>query len=157
MSNSTIIPQELAYQKFHDAMQLFVGQGRRWSCAAISQATGIALRTVESYRSGQATPSIEKYQSLCAVMGQGFFAATIEHLAYEVRAKQSLDIAAPKLLSEVLSFGSELAQALEDGRIDHQELAQLKRSLGDLHELISGVNLNTQNCTPIQSKQKGRI
>ncbi len=92
MTSPTIASQELAYRKFHDAMCLFVGQGRRWSCTTLSNTTGIALRTVESYRSGQATPTIEKYQSLCAVLGQAFFAATIEHMSYDVRSTDPADI-----------------------------------------------------------------
>ena len=132
MTNTTLVPQELAYRKFHDAMRLFVGQGRRWSCAAVSEATGIALRTVESYRSGQATPTIEKYQSLCAVLGQAFFSATIDHMSYDVRSTDPGEITPQQLLSEALEFSTHLAKFLEDGRIDHIERPALRQRIGDL-------------------------
>ena len=139
MTNATIVPQELAYRKFHDAMLLFVGQGRRWSCVAVAAATGIALRTVESYRSGQATPTIEKYQSLCSVLGQAFFAATIEHLPYEIRSSDPNDITPQVLLSEALEFSTHLAKFLEDGRIDHTERPQLRQRIGALAEQLSAL------------------
>ncbi|MCR9236180.1 MAG: hypothetical protein NXI17_05870 [Alphaproteobacteria bacterium] len=139
MTNATIVPQELAYQKFHDAMRLFVGQGRRWSCASVSEATGIALRTVESYRSGQATPTIEKYQSLCAVLGQAFFAATIEHLSYEVKSTDPTDITPQRLLSEALEFSAHLSRFLEDGRIDHTEMPILRQRVGGLAEQLTAL------------------
>lgn len=139
MTNTTIVPQDLAYRHFHDAMRLFVGQGRRWSCAAVAEATGIALRTVESYRSGQATPTIEKYQSLCTVLGPAFFAATIEHMPYEVRSTDPGDITPQELLSETLGFGARLAQFLEDGRIDHQERPEFRERARELIERLNAV------------------
>lgn len=139
MTNTTLVPRELAYRKFHDAMRLFVGQGRRWSCASVSEATGIALRTVESYRSGQATPTIEKYQSLCAVMGQAFFAATIEHMPYDVRSTDPTDITPQQLLSEALEFSAHLAKFLEDGRICHVERPELQQRVGELSEQLAAL------------------
>lgn len=139
MTNTTLVPQELAYRKFHDAMRLFAGQGRRWSCASVSEATGIALRTVESYRSGQATPTIEKYQSLCAVLGQGFFAATIEHMPYDVRSTDPADITPQQLLSEALEFSTHLAKFLEDGRICHVERPELQQRAGELSRQLTAL------------------
>ena len=145
MTNTTLVPQELAYRKFHDAMRLFVGQGRRWSCASVSEATGIALRTVESYRSGQATPTIEKYQSLCAVLGRAFFAATIEHLPFNIRSTDPTDITPQQLLSEALEFSAHLAKFLEDGRIDHIERPQLQKRVGDLAEQLTALEAYLAN------------
>jgi hypothetical protein len=139
MTNTTLVPQELAYQKFHTAMQLFVGRGRRWSCAAVADATSIPLRTVESYRSGQATPSIEKYQSLCAVLGQAFFAATIEHLPFNVCSTEPGDDTPQQLLTHSLGFNTRLARMLEDGRVDHIEQRELKLALGILREQITAL------------------
>ena len=118
-------------------MNLFVGRGRRWSCAAVADASGLSLRTVESYRSGQATPTIARYQSLCAVLGQSFFAATIEHLAFEVRSTEPGDITPQQLLTEALEFSAHLARFLEDGRLDHTEKSKLKVLLGGLREQIT--------------------
>lgn len=139
MTNTTLVPQEVAYRRFHDAMRLFVGQGRRWSCASVAEASGIALRTVESYRSGQATPTIEKYQSLCAVLGQAFFAATIEHMAYEVRTTDPMDVTPQQILSEALDFSAHLSKFLEDGRIDHIERPELKERVGVLVEQLNAL------------------
>lgn len=137
MTNATIVPQELAYRQFHDAMRLFVGQGRRWSCAAVAEATGIALRTVESYRSGQATPTIEKYQSLCIVLGPAFFAATIAHMPYEIRSTDPADITPQALLTETLGFGARLAEFLEDGRIDHREAPEFRERARELVDRLN--------------------
>ncbi|MBO6510141.1 MAG: helix-turn-helix transcriptional regulator [Roseibium sp.] len=137
MTNTTIVPQELAYRQFHDAMSLYVGQGRRWSCAAVADATGIALRTVESYRSGQATPTIEKYQSLCTVLGPAFFAATIAHMPYEVRSTDPGDITPQELLSQTLKFSARLAKFLEDGRIDHRERPEFRERARELVDRLN--------------------
>ena len=142
MTKGPIVPQEVAYRAFHDAMRLFVGRGRRWSCAAVSEASGIPQRTVESYLAGQATPPLEKYQSLCAVLGQAFFAATIEHTQYEVRSTEPGDITAPQLLSGLLAVGGTLAGFLEDGRLDHRERSELKTHLADLQAVISAYETN---------------
>lgn len=142
MTNSTIVPQELAYRKFHDAMRLFVGQGRRWSCVAVAEATGIALRTVESYRSGQATPTIEKYQSLCAVLGQGFFSATIEHMPFDVKTTDPAELSPNELLTEALEFSTHLARFLEDGRIDHIEQSELRKRIRTLSEQLTAVEVH---------------
>jgi transcriptional regulator with XRE-family HTH domain len=140
MTNTTLVPQELAYRKFHDAMRLFVGQGRRWSCASVSEATGIALRTVESYRSGQATPTIEKYQSLCAVLGQAFFEATIEHMSYKVWSNDPDDITPQQLLTEAVEFSAHLSKFLEDGRIDHTERPELRQRIGEIAEQLANLD-----------------
>lgn len=139
MSETTIIPQDLAAGKFRDAMSLFVGRGRRWSCVSVAAASGIARRTVESYRSGQATPSLEKYQSLCAVLGQAFFAATIEHLPFDVSSREPGDDTPQQLLTYSLEFSARLSRMLEDGRIDHVERRDLKSALGDLRERIAAL------------------
>lgn len=145
MTNKTIVPQELAYRQFHSAMQLFVGRGRRWSCQAVADATGIPLRTVESYRSGQATPTIEKYQSLCVVLGQAFFAATLEHLPYDISATEPGDNTPQQMLTQTLGFSGKLSRMLEDGRIDHRERHKLKGVLADLREQISAYEAQLHN------------
>jgi len=139
MTNTTLVPQDVAYRAFHDAMRLFVGRGRRWSCAAVAAASGIPQRTVESYLAGQSTPPLEKYQSLCAVLGQAFFAATIAHTQYEVRSTEPSDITAPQLLTGLLSVSGSLAGFLEDGRLDHRERIQLREQLLDLRMVVSAM------------------
>lgn len=137
MVNKPVIPQELAHRTFHDALSLFVGRGRRWSCAAISAATGIPKRTIESYVSGETAPSLANYQGLCSVLGQAFFAATVEHLPFEIRSNEPGDLEPSELLTEILSFASHLSRMLEDHRLDHREEAELKRILPVLRERIT--------------------
>lgn len=139
MSNTTLVPQETAHRRFWDAMQLFVGRGRRWSCPAVAEATSIPLRTIESYRSGQATPSLANYQSLCSVLGQAFFAATIEHLPYAVRSTEPGDESPQQVLTHAISFTCELSRMLGDGRIDCAEQRDLVVALGTLREQIAAL------------------
>lgn len=139
MSNCPIIPKELASQKFHNAMSAFVGFGRKWSCATVSAATGINRRTVESYLSGQATPTIEKYQSLCVVLGEAFMDATLEATQYKVRSVEPGDTTIQKTLSSLLQTAKSVSIALEDGRIDHRERVELRKEFGALSEQVSAV------------------
>lgn len=139
MTNTTLVPQETAHRHFWDAMMLFVGRGRRWSCPSVADATGIPLRTIESYRSGQATPSLANYQSLVSVLGQAFFAATIEHLPYAIRSVEPGDESPQQVLTHAIGFSGELARMLEDGRIDYAEERDLVNALGSLRERIAAL------------------
>lgn len=139
MTNAPIIPQDLASQKFYAAMNLFVGRGRRWSCVSVSEATGIPLRTIESYRAGQATPSLANYQALCSVLGQPFFAATVEHLPFEVSTTEPGDQSPQQVLTHSLGFSQMLANMLEDGRIDHIEEPKLVDALRMLREQVNAL------------------
>jgi len=137
MMKHQIVPQKLTHVRFHGAFSLFVGRGRRWSCAAVAEASGIPKRTIESYASGDNLPNLAKYQSLCSVLGQAFFAATVEHLPFEIRSNEPGDIEPSELLTEILSFASHLSRMLEDHRLDHREEAELKRILPVLRERIT--------------------
>ncbi|WP_420584911.1 hypothetical protein [Ruegeria sp.] len=137
MSNDLVVSQETAQRSFKSALNLFVGQGKRYSCLELSAASGVCKRTIESYKAGDAMHSLERYQSLCSVLGQAFFAATIKHLPFEVRSTETTDISPPQLLTELLPTSGLMAEFLEDGRLDHQERAKLKPALADLRQRIT--------------------
>ncbi|MEM1390951.1 MAG: helix-turn-helix transcriptional regulator [Pseudomonadota bacterium] len=139
MSNDLVVSQDAAQRSLKSALRLFVGQGRRYSTKDLAEASGVCQRTIESYRAGDAMPSLERYQSLCSVLGQAFFAATVKHMPFEVRSTEPSDITAPQLLTEMLSFSGLMAGFLEDGRIDHVERAQLKPMLADVRESITAM------------------
>lgn len=135
MGNPTGITQETAQVQLSDAMRLFVGRGRRFSCAAVAAATGIPQRTVESYVHGEATPSLANLLRLVAVLPCEFTNMLLApagkgHVA-EVDAGDDglLDIhrQASAVNAMIAGFLS------DDGRIDHREEAQSLPSLRELH------------------------
>lgn len=139
MRNGLVVSQDTAQTSLMSALNLFVGRGKRYSVEDVAEASGVCARTIDSYRRGDAMPSIERYQSLCAVLGQAFFAATVKHMPFEVRSTDPSDITPPQLLTELLSASGSLATFLEDGRVDHMEKAQLKPILADLRERITAM------------------
>ncbi len=51
------------------SLRRLLGPGRRWSYAAVSNATGIDLRTLRAYAQGTACPNLVRYKRLLAVLG----------------------------------------------------------------------------------------
>ena len=132
MNDTPIVSQEVTKQQFQKAMRLFVGQGKRWSVMSVVAATGICKRTIDAYRAGETPPSLSNYHTLCSVLGQGFFNVTIEHLPFEARSTEAGEATPQQVLSGVLGYSADLAVMLEDGRIDHRELEQLKQATSEL-------------------------
>ncbi|MEM8575538.1 MAG: hypothetical protein AAGF48_12985 [Pseudomonadota bacterium] len=139
MLNTTPVPQNLASEKFWDAMQLFVGRGRRWSCPAVAAATQIPLRTIEAYRARQCGPSLENYHTLCSVLGQAFFAATIEYMPFAVRTLEPGDETPQQVLTHAIAFSGELSRMLEDGTITYSEERDVLLACGKLRERIAAL------------------
>lgn len=146
MTNGCLIPHEVAARSFHDAFSLFVGRGKRFQCSALAAATGIGQRTVESYLTGQSTPGLAHYHTLCAVLGEAFANATMRHLSIEVRSTEPDGSTPYNVLAEAGRFVADLAGWLEDGRIDHTERPQLQASVAGLQESLSrlAANLNEE-------------
>lgn len=138
MTNASVIPQDLAIQKLEDALRLRVGRGRRYSFAALSDATGIATRTLESYVQG-ASPSLGNFLSLCAVLGPGFTSDVLALTGQNAKEGTLDDPEHMRVLCCLTGFSAQLAEAVADGYVDHREAAQLKPVAQEVIELLEPI------------------
>lgn len=135
MRNGILISQEDAARRMEDALRLRVGRGRRFSFPALSDATGIPTRTLESYVQG-ATPGLAALLSLCAVLGPAF---TSDILAACGQTAQEASHDEPEHLRVLGALGGLIAQiseAVADGHVDHREAAQLRPMAAQLIEIL---------------------
>lgn len=130
-----IVPHDAAARLIEDALRLRVGRGRRYSFPALSDATGIPTRTLESYVQG-ATPSLAGFLSICAVLGPSFTSDILA--ACGQSAKDGTD-AEPEHLRVLAALGAltaQIADAVEDGHVDHREAAALRPCAQRLMEAL---------------------
>lgn len=136
MSNSPLIPHDLAACAIEDALRLRVGRGRRYSYAALADATGISQRALESYTAQGSTPSLAGLLSLCAVLGPGFASDILGLAGQTVSAADDAEAEHMRVLSSMGQLTSQIAQAVEDGHVDHREAAQLRPLAQSLIEML---------------------
>jgi hypothetical protein len=138
MKNGSIIPQDLALQKLDDALRIRVGRGRRYSFASLSDATGIATRTLESYVHG-ASPTLANFLSLCAVLGPGFTSDVLAVSGQSAKEGTLDDPEHMRVLCHLTSLSAQIAEAVADGYVDHREAAQLKPIAQQVIELLEPI------------------
>ncbi|MAM60837.1 hypothetical protein [Maritimibacter sp. UBA3975] len=150
MKNEPIIPHDLAARVIEDALRLRVGRGKRHSFAALSDATGIPTRTLESYVQG-ATPGLSGLLSICSVLGPSFTSDVLGVCGQSAR-EGSDD--APEHLRVLAALGhltKQIAEAVEDGHVDHREAAQLRPTAQALMEVLEPL-ARGENVEPIDRK-----
>lgn len=138
MSKATLIPQDTAASVIERALRLRVGRGRQYSFASVSDATGIAPRTLESYVQG-AAPGLPAFLSLCAALGPGF---TSDVLSACGQVAHEADIDQPehmKCLIALTRLSASLAEAVADGHVDHREAAALRPEAQRLIDILEPI------------------
>lgn len=138
MNNGPVIPQDLAAQRLEDALRLRVGRGRRYSFASLSDATGIKTRTLESYAQG-ASPSLANLLSLFAVLGPGFTSDILSAAGQSAKDGTTDDPEHMRALCTLTGFAAQLAEAVEDGYVDHREAAQMQPVAQQVIDLIEPI------------------
>ncbi len=140
MSNPAAIVQDVAAGAMRRALGLFVGQGRAHSIDAVAAATEIPERTLRSYQAGEATPGLANLYRIKAVLPPAF---ANELLALSglggARRLDSSAKAAAIVMTELATETALFAKALQDGRLDHIERAELRRTLPALIEDLTNL------------------
>ncbi|WP_305968315.1 MULTISPECIES: hypothetical protein [unclassified Mameliella] len=125
MSKGTIISHDDAARRIEDALRLRVGRGKRYSFVALSDATGIATRTLESYVQG-ATPGLQNLLSLCSVLGPSFTSDVLAPCGQVARDGSPDDPQHMQVVGVMSHLTGKIADALADGHVDHREHAQMQ-------------------------------
>lgn len=134
------IPQDVATQRLAAGLRLYVGRGEQkpYSVAMIADATGISASAIEKYMAGDATPGLANALTLFAVLGPAFVNHLIEPAGLTgVRRLDPVAKAAADVMSDLAGETARFAKALADGRIDHVERAELRRTLPALIETLT--------------------
>lgn len=135
MRNGILISQEDAARRMEDALRLRVGRGRRFSFPALSDATGIPTRTLESYVQG-ATPQLHALLSICSVLGPSF---TSDVLSPCGQAAHDAAPGEPEHMRVVAALGelvTQISEAISDVHVDHREAARMRPIAARLIELL---------------------
>jgi len=149
MSNSPIIPHDLACRVIEDALRLRVGRGRRFSFAGLSDATGIPTRTLESYVQG-ATPGLAALLSLCSVLGPSFTSDVLGPCGQAARDGSTDDAEHMRVLAALGGLTAQIAEAVADGHVDHREAAALRPAAQRLIEVLEPLARSGHHATPTQ-------
>lgn len=136
MKYEPTVPQESAHRRIRDAVSLRVGRGKRYSVTGLSEAAGIAPRTIESYKDGSATPGLANFLSLCAALGPGFTSDILSECGQSAKDGSNEDAEHLRVLSALGSLTAQIAEAVADGHVDHREAAQLRQPAQELMQIL---------------------
>ena len=151
MRDNPLITQDHAARVIADAIRLRVGRGKRWSFASLSDATGIAQRTLESYVSG-ATPGMHSLLSICAALGPSFTSDILAVIGQTAQNDHGDEPDYSRALTQMAEGAALLAKCLEDGRVDHQEKAQLALAMAPLVELTAAIARKNESVVEIRGQ-----
>ncbi len=111
---------------FNAVFRRHVGRGRPWQVRNLAAATGITERTLQSYLSGETEPCWAKLLLVARALGAEFMDALLApvnmggvHVVIDSEADARLHMA------DMARHLSALADAMEDGMLDHRERARL--------------------------------
>lgn len=135
MSNGPLIPHDVAARSIEDALRLRVGRGKRYSFPALSDATGIPLRTLESYVQG-ATPGLSALLTLCSVLGPSFTSDVLRPCGQVAREGSPDDAQHMQVVASMAGLTGMIADALTDGKVDHREHAQMQPVAAELIDAL---------------------
>ncbi len=130
MKHPHYITQDLVREAITDAIRRFVGLGKQFSADEVAAKTGIDVRTVRSYLSGESPPSIHRLLRLGMVLGPPFLneILLIANLGGVKRLGQA-EVDAPETVREMVSQTKLMLDRLADGNFDHRERAATGREL----------------------------
>lgn len=139
MRNSPLIPHDLAATRLEDALRLRVGRGKRYSFSALSDASGVPTRTLESYVQGATPSGLSTFLSIAAVLGPSFTSDILEacgQSASEMTTDQPEHMRAVGVMGALIQSVSE---AVADGHVDHVEAARLRPMAAELIEILTPI------------------
>ncbi|MCA0961174.1 hypothetical protein [Salipiger bermudensis] len=136
MRKPLLISQEAAKARVSEALSLRIGRGKRFSFRQVSDASGIAERTIDSYARGDNAPTLGPLLSLFATLGPGF---TSDVLALADQSASGCSGDDPEHMRVLCAAGelvSMISSAVEDGYVDHQEAANLRPLAQNMIDLL---------------------
>lgn len=153
MTNEAPISQEAAAGRLEDALRSRVGRGQRYSFKTLSEKTGISERTLMSYVQGS-TPHFAAFLTLCDFFGAGFTSEILGICGQSAREASEDEAEHLHIITALCGLSSQIAEAIEDGHVDHQEAARLRRPAQDLIEVLEPLTQDRRrdNTVPLRGR-----
>lgn len=136
MKKDLLIPQDVAHRVIRDSISTRVGFSLRYSTQGLSDATGIPRRTIESYKDGSATPGLANLLSLFAALGPSFTSDILAACGQCARSGTDDEPEHMRVLTALGSLTAQIAEAVEDGQVDHREAAAIRPTVQHLIEVL---------------------
>lgn len=135
---------------FADVLRRYVGHGCVWSVAALAQESGLPARRLYAFMEAEYEAKGSDIAIIAAFLPATFLRDVYASAGVTNVSKDQQPMTNPhKVQSSICVAAADLAQHLEDGRLDHVERAKFlpvaERLRDDLNAWISG------NVTPIRS------
>lgn len=121
-----------------DALRVHAGLGKPWSVERLAAETGLDFTTVKGYHAGNCGPSLAKFLKLAAVLPDEFLNTVLARAGFF--AAQRLDPEAVSVLTvnrQMSEMMAQFGEFLEDGKIDHREIAALVATARGLMPLLT--------------------
>lgn len=125
-------------QRQIDVFTLYVGQSRRFTYAALADATGISKSNLHGYSTGTAMP-LHNLLRLLAVLPSEAGNMLIAPSGYSLSAIERDKSNWAEIGAEASMLTYELFDAQSDGVIDHREAAKLRERCRSLDAKLAGV------------------
>jgi transcriptional regulator with XRE-family HTH domain len=128
-----------------DSLRLLAGLGRLYSTAQLADAADIGESTLKSYLRGEATPGLDQFLRLAAVLPPSFASALTRLAGLEAVPVDPAPASLLQVNAEAAQLVAGLAEALRDGRLDHREEAALRPQLEQLNDTLSAALMKRGN------------
>lgn len=130
-----------------EALRRHVGRGGTYRVEDFADETGIAPRRIYAMRDEQGVPTLPEIIVMAKALPADFLSEVMRPAGVTSVAKGfeiSATTSGAHTLTRLTQEASNLAKALEDGRIDHRERAELVPALqtlrGDIDAFLAGLN-----------------
>lgn len=133
-------PAELK-RRLTDAMNLYVGRGRRFSVQALADASGLPVGTVQDIKDGMYVPKTHALLRLFRVLPPAFADMVLELADLGGCARLSAAAALPSPAAAIAEMSERVALIaghLADGKHDHREMLAEIPEVRDLLEVLRG-------------------
>ncbi len=137
MTDSDAFSRDIS-QAVADVFRLYVGQGKRFSMAALSDATSIPLGTLKTYVNGEVSLSLANALRLVTVLPVEASNMILRCTGFKLAPIDAEEDDWDAIGAEASMLTFEIFEAKADGKIDHRERAKLQSRARALTAKLDG-------------------
>lgn len=126
MNNQPVVSTDAAKGAFMDAMRLFVGQGRRFTYAALEATSGVKQRNLYAYAEGASYPPVDALFSILKVMPPEFGDMVMAPTELNVARRLTEEECEAFEVVQACARATSEAAARAPGGFNHKERGDLK-------------------------------
>lgn len=134
MDNASALGHDRVVDRF--AAILRVARLNSWSDEALSDASGVPARTIKSYRTEGKEPSLSNALSIMAVLGAPGINPILNLIQWTGSPLEQAELNLKGIIASGLRHFTVIADAAEDGVIDHTEWPACRKAADGLIEAV---------------------